>query len=208
MGRTSTQDVGPYFTRPRIPSSIGIICPHCPGVSSVGALSESGALKTLALIPGPPVYPSTTTNDGVVMVFDDVYFQQQAQFALQPFTVNGASFAAHGKWLFYNAASTQLIAVMQAASKSGLLNSFAIEQIPVNAPLSMCGAAFAARLLTRQRPARRHPSTSRRRQVVYIKRRATHPGFKSFPAVMAPEMALLLSAFNPIQALRRGAATS
>jgi uncharacterized protein (TIGR03437 family) len=113
------------------------------GVSSVGSLAESAAIQRVVLIPGAPVYPATSTNDGVVMLFDSAYLKPVGQFLLPNFAVNGASFQPHGKWIFFNAASTELYVLMQADKTSGLLNDFALERIPLSVPAS-CGAAFAS----------------------------------------------------------------
>jgi uncharacterized protein (TIGR03437 family) len=113
------------------------------GVSSVGSLAESAAIRKLALIPGAPVYPASSTNDGVVMLFESTYLKPVGQFALTSFALNGASFQAHGKWVFFNAASTELYVLMEADQTSGLLNDFALQRIPLSVP-GACGAAFAS----------------------------------------------------------------
>lgn len=113
------------------------------GVSSIGAFAESAAIDRFALIAGAPVYPSTSTNDGTVMLFESTFLKSAGQFALPNFSVNGVSFQAHGKWLFFNAASTELYVLMEADAKSGLLNDFALQRIPLSVPDS-CGAAFAS----------------------------------------------------------------
>jgi WD40 repeat protein len=113
------------------------------GVSSIGAFAESAAINRFALIAGAPVYPSTTTNDGTVLLFESTYLKSVGQFVLPSFSVNSVSFQAHGKWVFFNAASTELYVLMEADPKSGLLNDFALQRIPLSVPDS-CGAAFAS----------------------------------------------------------------
>lgn len=110
--------------------------------STMQAFTESAALHTMALIPAVQAFGATTTNDNIVLLFDSVYLKPLAQFAIPPFVVIGTSFAAHGKWVFYNAASTELIVLSQADSKSGLLNDFSVYRIPLNTSPQACGAVF------------------------------------------------------------------
>jgi uncharacterized protein (TIGR03437 family) len=112
------------------------------GVSSIGALTESSAIHTVALIQGRPIYPATTTSaDEAVTLLDSTYLNQIGQFTLPAFAVNSASYPAHGKWVFFNAASTELYVVMEADQNSGLLNDFALQRVSLGAP-TPCGAAF------------------------------------------------------------------
>lgn len=111
--------------------------------SAIQAFTESAFLHTLALIPPAPMIGGPATNDSVVMMFDSVYLKPLAQFALPPFTITGATFAAHGKWVFFNAASTELIVLSEADNKSGLLNDFAVYRIALNTTPQQCGATFA-----------------------------------------------------------------
>jgi uncharacterized protein (TIGR03437 family) len=110
--------------------------------SSIQAFTESAAQQKLALIPTAAGSTATVTTDNVVRLFDSVYLKPLAQFTIPPFVVLGTSFAAHGKWVFYNANSTELIVLSEADSKSGLLNDFSLYRIPLNTSPQACGATF------------------------------------------------------------------
>lgn len=111
------------------------------GVSSIGSLSESAALKRVALLQGRPVYPANTINDSTVMLFDSTYLKPIGQFALPNVSAGGNSYQAHGRWLFFNAASSELFVVVQADQTSGLLNDYGVLRIPLQQPTA-CGAVF------------------------------------------------------------------
>ena len=64
------------------------------------------------------------------------------QFATTPFHVNSTSFAAHGRWVFYNSSSSTLFIVTQADSSAGLQQDYAIENVNLTTPNS-CNATFA-----------------------------------------------------------------
>jgi uncharacterized protein (TIGR03437 family) len=115
-----------------------------PAVSSVQTLAESSAIHKIALVPRVPSYstdPAALASDGVVRLFDSAYLQPAGQFALPGFSVDGAKYQAHGKWVFFNSASTELYVLMEADKNSGLLNDFALYGISMGAPVP-CGAAF------------------------------------------------------------------
>ena len=113
------------------------------GVRAVGAFAESTALKRVALLQNRAIYPLTAASDGVVMLFDSTYLNPVGQFMLPPFVVNGANFLPHGKWVFFNSASTEMYVLMEADPGSGLLNDWALRRIPLAVPAS-CGASFTA----------------------------------------------------------------
>jgi uncharacterized protein (TIGR03437 family) len=113
------------------------------GVASIGSLTESASIRTLALIPGQAVYPSTTLNDDKVMLFESVYLQFLGQFSLPNFVVGSNTFKAHGKWVFFNSAATELDVLMEADQTSGLLNDFAVLRVALG-PGPSCGATFSS----------------------------------------------------------------
>jgi uncharacterized protein (TIGR03437 family) len=112
-------------------------------VSFIRTLDESPALHMIALIQGasPVPDPAEAAKDGVVSLFESAFLNPAGQFVLPAFSVNGAAFQAHGKWVFFNNASTQLYVLMEADQNSGLLNDFAFYRISLGAPVP-CGAAF------------------------------------------------------------------
>lgn len=116
-----------------------------PGIGSVVTLAESAQLKRIALIQGALTYysPSIPPNDTEVSLLDSDYVSPAGKYTLTDFVAGANSFKAHGKWVFFNAASTALYVVKYADATSGLLNDFAVETIPVASP-APCAATFAS----------------------------------------------------------------
>jgi hypothetical protein len=113
-----------------------------PGSPGFRSLSESSVLNRIAIIPGQPYSPQANVDEQVLM-FDNRYLNALGAFQLTPFTVLSATYPSHGKWLFFNSASSSLYVVEEADSTSGLLNDFAVETIPMSNPPA-CSASFAA----------------------------------------------------------------
>ncbi len=110
--------------------------------STIVGLSESASAGRLAVISGNVTYPAVSTLDGEVQLFTTDYFNPAGTLQLSPFVTNTGSYAAHGKALFYNSASTSLYVVEQADPSSNLIENFAVETIPVANPLA-CTANFS-----------------------------------------------------------------
>jgi hypothetical protein len=110
------------------------------GTPSVGALTTSAALQQVALIQNSSAYP--TGNDGMVTLSGSNYLQPIGQFVLSGFTAGGASLTPHGKWIFFNSASTNIFVVIEGQTSSGTIGGFAVQTFSL-APPSPCGAAFA-----------------------------------------------------------------
>ena len=70
----------------------------------------------------------------------------QGKFVIPDFVANSASYAAHGKWLFFDSAGVNLYAVSQADSAGGLTNDFAIHSISLTG--SACSTTLARPSLT------------------------------------------------------------
>jgi hypothetical protein len=102
------------------------------GVSSLRSLAASASLNSIALIQGATGFVAAA-SDSIVLLYSADYLNPIGQFALADFAGGGKTFKAHGKWVFFNAASTFLYAVDEADSASGLLNDFAIQVIPMAA---------------------------------------------------------------------------
>jgi hypothetical protein len=112
--------------------------------ASLRSLAESVPLNRIALIQGSISVFGATPNDSVVFLYSADYLNPIGQFALADFAGGGKTFKAHGKWVFFNAASTFLYAVDEADSTSGLLNDFAIQVIPMAA--STCAVSVNSSL--------------------------------------------------------------
>ena len=115
------------------------------GITSVGALAASMALDSVAVVPNGLAYPPA--NDGVVTLFDANYLQPVAQFVLPAFTAGGSSVTPHGKWVFFNGASTDLFVLMQGQTSSGAPSGFAVQTFSLAAP-APCGATLASSTAT------------------------------------------------------------
>jgi len=111
------------------------------GISSIGALAESASLNEIAVVQSLVWDPSL--NDGVVFLFDSHYLQPIGQLTLPGFTAGGSSLSSHGKWVFFNNASTNLFVLMQGQTSSGTAAGFAVQAFSL-APPSPCGATFAS----------------------------------------------------------------
>ncbi len=109
------------------------------GATSMRSLTESKDIKRVALIQAPSDF--RTINDSVVLLYESDYLTPVGQFVLLDFQAGSRSFIVHGKWVFFNAASTVLYVVVQADQSSGILNDFAVQTISLT-PVFPCGASF------------------------------------------------------------------
>jgi hypothetical protein len=112
------------------------------GGSRIMSLAESVAIHRIALIAS--TYLSYETYDeSVIALYESDYMNPIENLKLPNFQAGSNSFAAHGKWVFFNAASTALLVLEQADTSSGMLYDFRLQIIPM-APPSSCGAAFGS----------------------------------------------------------------
>jgi hypothetical protein len=112
------------------------------GASRIRSLAESAALRRIAVIPSTNV-SYETYDESVITLYESDYMNPIGKYKLPDFRVGENSFAAHGKWVFFNAASTALLVLEQADTSSGMLYDFRLHIIPMTPP-SSCGAAFAS----------------------------------------------------------------
>jgi len=110
---------------------------------SIQNLASSSALNQIAAIPAANSYNSTPTADTQVDLFDAAYYNPTGVFQTNPFTVGASTYAAHGRYVFYNSASTKMFVVTQADSTAGLEMDYAIDTINLQNANS-CGATFAS----------------------------------------------------------------
>ncbi len=113
-----------------------------PGVAQIKSLTESSATRRIALIPFDSSYNSTNP-DNQIRLFETAHLNLVAQFALMDFQAVSRSYKAHGKWVFFNAASSLLYAVTQADSTSGFLNDFGIQTVSLSTAIP-CTAGFGS----------------------------------------------------------------
>ena len=107
--------------------------------TTIRSLTESAAIQQVALLRNAS--SPTGVEDNVVSLYESQYLNPSGQFALPDFDAGSNSFTSHGKYVFFNAASTALFVVVQADQSSGILNDFAVQTIPL-APPAPCGAVF------------------------------------------------------------------
>jgi hypothetical protein len=112
-------------------------------LTSIQNLASSAALNQIAAIPAANSYNSTLTADTQVDLFDSAYYNPMGVFQTNPFTVGGSTYAAHGRWVFYNSSSSKMFVVTQADSTAGLEMDYAIDTINLQNSNS-CNATFAA----------------------------------------------------------------
>jgi hypothetical protein len=113
-------------------------------LTSIQSLApSSAALNQLAAIPSAGAFNSTPTADTQVDLFDAAYYNPIGVFQTTPFTVGASTYAAHGRYVFYNSASTKMFVVTQADSTAGLEMDYAIDTINLQNANS-CSATFAS----------------------------------------------------------------
>jgi hypothetical protein len=108
------------------------------GADPIQSFAESPELKRVAIIRGPSSWWSPT-DEGVVLSYDDEYFNPVGRFVLAGFPIGSYTFNSHGRWVFFSADGTALYAIVQAEEGSDALNDFAIQTFATR-PAS-CGAA-------------------------------------------------------------------
>ncbi len=92
-------------------------------------MTESAAAQRVAVLPVSDPYNSNAgaATDSEIYLLDTGTLERTGLLRLPSYLLGNRSFAAHGKWLFFDKAGTSLYVVMQADSTSGLLNDFSIQ---------------------------------------------------------------------------------
>ena len=143
---------GTIFTASTDPTKDLIYVHSLPGLTNtsefvvtIQAIATSDALHQVAAIPQPPIAPATLQPlaDTVVDLFSTTSLNPAGQFATTPFSVGGTNYPAHGRWVFYNAASSAMYIVTQADSTANLSIDYALETVNLTNSNS-CGATFAS----------------------------------------------------------------
>jgi hypothetical protein len=111
-------------------------------LTSIQSLATSAVLNQIAAIPAASTFNNTPTADTQVDLFDSGY-NPIGEFQTTPFTVGPSTYAAHGRWVFYNSSASKMFVVTQADSTAGLDMDYAIDSINLQNSNS-CNAAFAA----------------------------------------------------------------
>ncbi|MEZ5355333.1 MAG: BACON domain-containing carbohydrate-binding protein [Bryobacteraceae bacterium] len=114
----------------------------------VAWLAESAALKRLAVIPDTTyAYPPSTEGDNRVFLMDSQYPRVLGRFLLPSFVSGGNNFAAHGRYVFFDSASSALYVLMQADGASGLTNDFAVQTYSIANP-APCSVSLGSSSVT------------------------------------------------------------
>ncbi len=113
------------------------------GIPGIASLTESPHLNMIAVIPQQPYGYTTPPVDNSVALYSSTFLTPIGRLQLPEIAAGPKSFTGHGKWIFFNQASSSIYVVMQADSTSGLLNDFAVTTFSTSAPIA-CGATFSA----------------------------------------------------------------
>ena len=100
-----------------------------PGIGRFGAFAESVSRKQIAVVPG--TYDSSIV-DNRVLLYNSDYLTPAGRFLLPPFVAGSTSYTPHARWLFIDDTSSALHVVMQADSRSGLTQDFALHTIDLS----------------------------------------------------------------------------
>lgn len=110
------------------------------GLQQVSALADSGS--QVAAVPGPSSanFESASADDQVNL-FDSAHYNPTGTLLIPPFTVDAVPYTGHGRYVFFNAASTSIYVISQADSSAGLTQDFAIDTFPLAG--GSCSPQFA-----------------------------------------------------------------
>ena len=114
----------------------------------VQAMAESGVTGRLAVMgTWTGAYnPTQILEDNEIRVYDTAMLAPNGRVRLTGFPVNGNTFAAHGRWLFFDSTGQKLMVVKQADGASGLLNDFAVETFDLGSAVPCLSTAAPASL--------------------------------------------------------------
>ena len=100
-----------------------------------GGTLETGGLSAVAdssVQQATAIVATGSTNDTAIAFFGQQYLAQIGSISIPKFTVGLNSYAAHGRYLFWNAAGNLLFAIIQADPTSGILNDYSIYTVSLN----------------------------------------------------------------------------
>jgi hypothetical protein len=104
-----------------------------------GSLSMAGSLVwaadarlngLLAVIPKQAPGSSPQVIDTELQIYSVANLSFARQLALPSFSVNGATYPGHGKYVFWNAAESNLVTLEQADSSAPLLSNYGVSVMP------------------------------------------------------------------------------
>ncbi|HLY08128.1 MAG TPA: fibronectin type III domain-containing protein [Planctomycetota bacterium] len=92
-----------------------------PGVPQLQSCSHSAAAGRAVVIPAPT---TSATADTEIRFFEDQYFDLQSRLFFPTFVVVSTAYPAHGKFVFWNSAGSQVFVIVQADPAAGLTQDF------------------------------------------------------------------------------------
>jgi len=117
---------------------------NMPGVTNLKAFSESASTKRIAVVSSinqGGYYYYGPYDESLIYLYESDFRNQIGTFKMPSFQAGQNSFAAHGKWLFFNSTGATLYALEQADPSSGFLDDFRLQIINLSAP-APCDATF------------------------------------------------------------------
>jgi len=134
-GRRLFGDCGKAYTTSEVPAQDYQYNGSLSNTTRVVWLDESARVATTAVIPSAGTsYNSNakSTDDTQVQLYSDSFLEYLGAIPLPSFTVGGAAFPAHGRYVFWNQSGTGLYAVVQADSKALLTGGTAVAQLSIS----------------------------------------------------------------------------
>lgn len=89
-------------------------------------LTNSSKAKKVVVIPDITWYSTNKDEDTVIQIYNYEYLSLKETKTLPNFKINTKSYAAHGRFVFYNSDASKFFVIVQADENSGLLNDFGI----------------------------------------------------------------------------------
>ena len=86
---------------------------------------------------------TTSQPRDAIVLRETKYLQPMGRFVLPEFTSGSQTYAATGRWLFFNPSGTSAYVIMQAALTSGLLLDHAIATVQLTAPQTPCAVTLS-----------------------------------------------------------------
>ena len=105
--------------------------------------AQSAKLHSTAVIPGVG-YSGKNTDDTFLQVYGDAYLGYAGSLALPGFLAGSASYAGHGRNVFWNNAADKLIVVEQADDSAKLVADAGVTVLSLTTPSSGCAFTLGA----------------------------------------------------------------
>ncbi|MDX1979171.1 MAG: BACON domain-containing protein [Bryobacteraceae bacterium] len=117
--------------------------PPLQGLQAAAGIHESATAGRIAAITGEDPFSTPSPVWDQVRLYDTVSLREAGRFRLPGFSSGGLTYAAHGRWVFFNNASSSLHVIVQADASSGVVNDFAVRTFSLASP-APCFASFSS----------------------------------------------------------------